>query len=207
MRRRGDNKMKTMVGGLLVAALMATTTPAAAAVAYQVQNGKLVGATGVVIGQSTYNVTFADNSCTLVFGSCSANKFDFTTKASAITAGNALLSQVLIGIYQTSPGRVFGCNSSTCDSFIPYKLYDDDSGYAQAVVVANRGRTNRFVTGDVYPGANESTALNQNVNYVRFTLQAAAVPETATWGMMITGFGMIGGGLRSRRRSGKIRFA
>ena len=198
--------MKTMVGGLLVAALMATTTPAAAAVVYQVQNGKLVGATGVVIGQSTYNVTFADNSCTVVFGTCSANKFDFTTRASAIAAGNALLSQVLIGTYKTNPGSVFGCSTSTCDSLIPYKLYDDDPSYAQAVVVANRGSTNRFVTGDLYPGANDSTALDPNVNYVRFTLQAAAVPETATWGMMITGFGMIGGGLRSRRRSRRISF-
>lgn len=198
--------MKTMVGGLLVAALMATTTPAAAAVVYQVQNGKLVGATGVVIGQSTYNVTFADNSCTVVFGTCSANKFDFTNRATAIAAGNALLSQVLIGTYKTNPGSVFGCSTSTCDSLIPYKLYDDDPSYAQAVVVANRGSTNRFVTGDLYPGANDSTALDPNVNYVRFTLQAAAVPETATWGMMITGFGMIGGGLRSRRRSRRISF-
>ena len=72
--------------------------------------------------------------------------------------------------------------------------------------MANRGSTNRFVTGDLYPGANDSTALDPNVNYVRFTLQAAAVPETATWGMMITGFGMIGGGLRSRRRSRRISF-
>jgi hypothetical protein len=36
---------------------------------------------------------------------------------------------------------------------------------------------------------------------------AGAVPETATWGMMLAGFGMIGSGLRSRRRSTKVSFA
>lgn len=35
----------------------------------------------------------------------------------------------------------------------------------------------------------------------------AAVPETATWGMMIAGFGMIGGALRARRRSTSVSFA
>lgn len=30
--------------------------------------------------------------------------------------------------------------------------------------------------------------------------QLAAVPETATWGMMIVGFGLVGGALRTRRR-------
>ena len=36
---------------------------------------------------------------------------------------------------------------------------------------------------------------------------AGAVPETATWGMMIAGFGMMGAAMRSRRRSTKVSFA
>ena len=36
---------------------------------------------------------------------------------------------------------------------------------------------------------------------------SAAVPETATWGMMIAGFGMMGAALRTRRRSTKVSFA
>jgi hypothetical protein len=38
-------------------------------------------------------------------------------------------------------------------------------------------------------------------------VNAAAVPETATWGMMIAGFGMMGAALRTRRRSTKVTFA
>ena len=39
------------------------------------------------------------------------------------------------------------------------------------------------------------------------TFNAGAVPETATWGMMIAGFGMMGAALRTRRRSTKVSFA
>jgi hypothetical protein len=36
---------------------------------------------------------------------------------------------------------------------------------------------------------------------------AAAVPEPATWGMMILGFGLVGASMRYRRRATRIRFA
>jgi hypothetical protein len=36
---------------------------------------------------------------------------------------------------------------------------------------------------------------------------AAAVPEPATWAMMLVGFGMIGGAARYRRRAVKVSFA
>ncbi|NJC33353.1 hypothetical protein GGR88_000827 [Sphingomonas jejuensis] len=35
----------------------------------------------------------------------------------------------------------------------------------------------------------------------------AAVPEPATWAMMIAGFGMVGAGMRRRRASGQVAFA
>ncbi|MEG3123520.1 PEPxxWA-CTERM sorting domain-containing protein [Sphingomonas sp. GB1N7] len=39
------------------------------------------------------------------------------------------------------------------------------------------------------------------------TVAASAVPEPATWAMMIGGFGMVGGAMRSRRRKTTISFA
>jgi len=35
----------------------------------------------------------------------------------------------------------------------------------------------------------------------------AAVPKSATWGLMLLGFGMVGAGLRSRRRSTIVTYA
>jgi hypothetical protein len=45
--------------------------------------------------------------------------------------------------------------------------------------------------------------------FAKFEPAAAvsAVPEPATWAMMIGGFGMVGGSLRSRRRQTKVAFA
>jgi hypothetical protein len=62
------------------------------------------------------------------------------------------------------------------------------------------GNSNYYFTTDII-NANGSTAN------VGATLTASAVPETATWGMMIAGFGMIGAAMRARRRSTKITFA
>jgi len=46
------------------------------------------------------------------------------------------------------------------------------------------------------------------VNYtLTITEAAAAVPEPATWGLMLAGFGVVGAGLRSRRRSTTVAFA
>ncbi|KQS03526.1 hypothetical protein ASG11_04025 [Sphingomonas sp. Leaf357] len=45
------------------------------------------------------------------------------------------------------------------------------------------------------------------IDQLNYTLNASAVPETATWGMMILGFGMIGAVARSRKIRTTVRFA
>ena len=40
-----------------------------------------------------------------------------------------------------------------------------------------------------------------------FSATISAVPEPATWGMMILGFGMLGAAMRTRRRGVKVSFA
>ncbi|MBS0478803.1 MAG: PEPxxWA-CTERM sorting domain-containing protein [Proteobacteria bacterium] len=39
------------------------------------------------------------------------------------------------------------------------------------------------------------------------TANLTAVPEPATWGLMLLGFGAMGGMLRTRRRAPRVRFA
>ena len=39
------------------------------------------------------------------------------------------------------------------------------------------------------------------------TVTISAVPESATWGMMLVGFGMMGGALRYRRRTTNVAFS
>ena len=48
-------------------------------------------------------------------------------------------------------------------------------------------------------GLDEGSYDGANI-HATFTLMSAAVPEPATWAMMILGMGMVGAGLRLRRR-------
>ncbi|MEP6784176.1 MAG: NF038122 family metalloprotease [Sphingomonadales bacterium] len=50
-------------------------------------------------------------------------------------------------------------------------------------------------------GWNLSVAANQNYSRSTAQIYLAAIPEPATWAMMIAGFGFIGGSMRVRRRS------
>ncbi|CAN5291409.1 hypothetical protein BH11PSE5_BH11PSE5_11060 [soil metagenome] len=59
------------------------------------------------------------------------------------------------------------------------------------------------------PGAYSFYAFNGSAYTIQSTGTAsvAAIPEPATWGMMLLGFGMLGAGVRYRRRSIKVAYA
>jgi hypothetical protein len=71
------------------------------------------------------------------------------------------------------------------------------------------GGNNRFITftaqgNEVLTGIRfRSTVNSLEADNVRFT---AAVPEPATWAMMLVGFGMVGAGMRYRSRKGAVKF-
>lgn len=48
---------------------------------------------------------------------------------------------------------------------------------------------------------------NAGAGSLRLSITAAAVPEPATWAMMLLGFGMVAGAARYRRRSANVSFA
>nr|WP_295672196.1 hypothetical protein [Sphingomonas sp.] len=57
-----------------------------------------------------------------------------------------------------------------------------------------------------------NTATDQEFYYTTygravFAYTTGAVPETATWGMMVAGFAMMGAAMRTRRRTAKVTFA
>lgn len=88
------------------------------------------------------------------------------------------------------------------------------SGFANGVtsnVIRFANDTGNFISTD---NSTFTLTLNGDPVTANFTgvggfvaSVAPAVPETATWGMMIAGFGMMGAGMRSRRRSTKVSFA
>ena len=60
-------------------------------------SGILIGATGVTVGGTLYDVVFVDTTCIAAFSGCDSNTdFTFTTESAAISAAQALLDQVFL---------------------------------------------------------------------------------------------------------------
>jgi hypothetical protein len=62
-------------------------------------------------------------------------------------------------------------------------------------------------SGLLFPSDSGNGYGNQGIGLVNLSLGTAAVPEPATWAMMIGGFGAVGGAMRYRRRKVSVAFA
>ena len=163
-------------------------------------DGKLAGANGVVFNNKAYNVTFSTGSCVQNFSGCdAASDLDFSTQLTAQQAAQALLDQVFVTLsgvnYGTDFGKVVGCSAFYgCASYVPYRLADGRVDTARASPSAPR-REVQLASLELYEPP-------FSANYARFTLaNAGAVPEPATWAMMIGGLGVIGASMRRRARA------
>lgn len=87
-------------------------------------SGVLYGAEGVEVeDMGTYNVMFSTGTCVYIYAGCdSVDDFVFKSSNSAIAAAQALLDQVLIGIFDDTPSNVVGCNVGYCEVHTPYAL-------------------------------------------------------------------------------------
>ena len=106
----------------VICVLGGAAQPASAATIVVNAQGNLIGATGVNVQGSIYDVAFVEGTCVDLFSDCdSPSDFAFTTKATADAASYALLDQVFVGDFDTSPWRTFGCiGSSPCNVLTPY---------------------------------------------------------------------------------------
>lgn len=201
-----------MMKGLYAAAVLASalvTMPAMAATPI-ISGGKLAGATGVLIGGNSYDVAFLDGSCAGLFGGCTSSNFTFNTVSGALSAGNALLSQVFTNTagypFDTRPNLTAGCsNSSVCNILIPFA---QGLGFALVGDTVNDSTKSADFTFVSAINANTSTASLGSYVYAKFSpTVTAAVPEPETWAMLLVGFGMMGATLRYRQRSTKLAYA
>ena len=95
-----------------------------------VENGILIGATGVnVVGIGVFDVDFVVTTCFALFDGCNTiSDFDFDTDAGAEAAGLALLDQVFIdssaGNFDSNHNSTVGCADvdplSACLIWIPF---------------------------------------------------------------------------------------
>lgn len=92
--------------------------------------GVLLGADGVDVMGTLYDVRFVDGTCPALYNGCdSKSDFVFTTYNSAYMAGLALFDQVLIdgndGQFDSDPTATFGCSETDyCFVKTPYAVQD-----------------------------------------------------------------------------------
>lgn len=87
-----------------------------------------------------------------------------------------------------------------------------NDGSAQSFAVTNNGSGVQFFGASGFTNAVSSFTFNATndivgIDDLRFSSATAAVPEPATWAMMLLGFGFVGGALRSSKRRKKLTVA
>ncbi len=172
--------MKNVVLGMTAAAMAAIAVPASAAQYMFSFSGLGRTASGIL---TTTDVPFASRGETAV----TITGITGTINGLAITGLNGFVGSDNL-YYLTGPSFVDGSGLGfTASDGTQTSLFFQSSAASYRITTLTGG----FASGSV-------TASSSAV---------AAVPETATWGMMILGFGMIGGAVRSRKTKTAVSFA
>ena len=173
--------------------------------------GQLLGASGVLVGASLYDVEFVEGTCVELFGGCNENSdFTFNSREDAETASRALDQQVFLGIHDNDPSLTFGINSIvTSQIWTPYSAFESLDGPAVSLYVlfdASPDRGGDGPGGDV-DGSNAATSFSCNgfdeYSFARWRPAVTAAPLPAGGWFLITAIsGLAGlGRLRGRCQS------
>lgn len=145
-------------------------------------SGTLIGASGVLVGGTNYDVSFEDGTCIDLFGPCTSasNGFAFHDQSSAIDAANALFNQIYSGSIATPP-VTRGCGSAAdCYIYIPYGFLSSVYVTSEYLRVFTGGHD---VNGPQYPYPNQDFGSSAALTYAVFT--PAATAETPLPGALL----------------------
>lgn len=188
---------------IVVGAALVVSSLANAGIIHDVQNGKLMGASGIDINGALYSVSFVDGSCNTAYAGCDETLFDFTDSQSATDAFNALIDQVFIdnvviaGVeydFDSIPTLTNGCEyNSFCEIWVPFSKSTDTShksrwGYNRSNTSTDAIYQNIYTANNSYEGS-----YMTYTNFVREEI--GQVPEPST--LAIFSLGIMG--LASRR--------
>ncbi len=181
---------RSMITGLAIGTVFFATSAASAAT-LNVVGGQLLGASGVDVGGSLYDVAFVDGTCIDLFSGCAS--FAFPTQASAQLAAQALLDEVFVngvaGAFDDNPALTQGCSASTrCTALTPY-------GLQVAIGAANFGALPDLVQNLSTSPVQDMTGVTRRTWAVWSV--ATPIPEPGT--ALLLGLGLIALGSRRSR--------
>ncbi|QQV78939.1 FxDxF family PEP-CTERM protein [Sphingomonas aliaeris] len=183
---------------MFAAAVAATVAFAAAPAAQAAQFLTLTGPSG----------TYGDDNVTCAGGGvfCSFERtFTFTTPTGFNLASSDITS-LLTGNNQATNLDLTTVTLNGKDFNTVLSGVQEFRNLLNQTIVAG-GTNTLFVSGTVGQAGSPTPANASFTGNLSFATQVAAVPETATWGMMILGFGMIGAASRSRKVKTSVKFA
>jgi hypothetical protein len=188
---------RNIMNKYLLAAVAATVGFAAAPAASATQYLTITGPSG----------TYGDDTVTCANGgfSCSFSRtFTFTTPA-GYNLSSADISSVLTG---TDQATNIDFTSVTLNGVNFNNL---STGIQEFRNLLNQSLTaggqNTLLVSGTVGSANSTTPANASFSgNLSFANQVAAIPEPATWGLMVVGFGMIGAAARGRKTKTSVRF-
>jgi len=192
---------------ILISVLSTSPYAAASLIWNTAPDGTLLGASGVEVSGSLFDVEFVDGTCGTVFDGCDdANDFTFNTEAQAAEASQALLDAVLLDVAQGSfdsmPGLTNGCgNSEVCFSSTPYLRTSSAVQVSVAVNWSAVSSNPDSVDTALLPLAFD-TGTDANDVWARWTRQTS-VPEPTTLALLGVGGALVAASRRRRPLMGQ----
>jgi hypothetical protein len=101
---------------VFLAVVLVLMSSGAQAATLNVVGGQLIGASGVDVGGTQYDVAFGDGSCIFLFSGCDEDSdFAFQSLADGLLGAQALADQVfnsdsILGSFDSDPGLTLGCH-------------------------------------------------------------------------------------------------